>query len=572
MVNSLPMARPPELSFRTRTKNLETLARESFDLCIIGGGITGAGIARDASLRGLSVALIERSDFASGTSSRSSKLVHGGLRYLQQGDVVLVREAATERYAVRKLAPYLARPTQMLVPVSSRGGYAKIRVGLWTYDRLAQVPDEERHRMLSKEEALEIEPLLRGDVLYGAGLYYEYLTDDARLVTEVTKSAAAHGAVVANYAEATGFLLEGDRIRGVHVRDAVSGDAFTVRAQVVINAAGPWVDRVRLLGEPGDVPRLHLTKGIHIVVPLERLALSRIVVMNARDHRGVFAIPRGSIVYLGTTDTDYDAPQLYPTITLEDVEYLLEAAARTFAVEPLTTNDIVGAWAGLRPLLHQEGKKPSELSRKDEIMCGTTGLLSIAGGKLTTFRRMAERAVDMACDRLREDGRTIAPRPAESAEAPLSGGDTGNDIDAYAARLTARWPRVGADIVDRLVRVYGSSAERLVEAMSADPILAERYLPTSAVTRAEVEYTVREEMALTLQDVLERRSRLLLWDPTNGVPIAEGVARTMGMMMKWSAQRVADEAARYRTQVDEAKSFQPSAPPPSEVVPAAAHA
>lgn len=572
MVNPVPMARPPELSFRTRARNLEALARETFDLCVIGGGITGAGIAREASLRGLKVALIERNDFATGTSSRSSKLIHGGLRYLQQGDVALVREAATERYAVRKLAPYLARPTQMLVPVSSRGGYAKIRVGLWTYDRLAQVPDEERHRMLSKEEALEIEPLLRSDTLYGSGLYYEYLTDDARLVTEVTKTAAGLGAVVANYAEATGFEIEEGRIRRVQVRDTVSGDAFAVQAGAVINAAGPWVDFVRLLGEPGDLPRLRLTKGIHVVVPLERLPVSRIVVMNARDHRGIFAVPRGTIAYLGTTDTDYPSPELYPTITLEDVDYLLEAAARTFAVEPLTVNDIVGAWAGLRPLLHQEGKKPSELSRKDEIMTGTTGLISIAGGKLTTFRRMAERAVDMACDRLREAGKTIAPRPADAVDQPLSGGDTGNDVDGYAARLAARWPRIGADIVARLVTVYGSTAERLVEAMSADPVLGERYDPASAVTRAEVEYVVREEMALTLQDVLERRSRVLLWDSTNGLPIAEGVARTMGMMMKWSAQRVADEVARYRAQVEEAKSFPPSVAPPSEAVPAAAHA
>jgi glycerol-3-phosphate dehydrogenase len=460
----------------------------------------------------------------------------------------------------------------MLVPVSSRGGYAKIRVGLWTYDRLAQVRDEERHRMLSKEETLEIEPLLRSETVYGAGLYFEYLTDDARLVTEVTKTAAGLGAVVANYAEATGFQIEGDRIRGVHVRDAVAGDAFTIQAKVIINAAGPWVDHVRLLGEPGDIPRLHLTKGIHIVVPLERLPLSRIVVMNARDHRGIFAIPRGSIAYLGTTDTDYHAAELYPTITRDDVDYLLEAAARTFAVEPLTVDDIVGAWAGLRPLLHQEGKKPSELSRKDEIMTGTTGLISIAGGKLTTFRRMAERVVDMACERLREAGQTVGPRPIDDTDFPLSGGETGDDVDGYAVRLAARWPRLGSDVVTRLVRVYGSTAERLVEAMSADPLLAERYDPASAVTRAEVEYTVREEMALTLQDVLERRSRLLLWDATNGLTIAEGVARTMGMMMKWSAQRVADEVARYQAQVEDVKGFQPAVSLPSEAAPAAAHA
>ena len=563
------MMRPAEFSFRTRQKNLETLARENFDLCVIGGGITGAGIARDAALRGLSVALVERCDFATGTSSRSSKLVHGGLRYLQMGDVGLVREAATERYVLRKLAPYLARPAQMLVPVSSRSGYAKIRVGLWTYDRLAQVSDEERHRMLGKEEALDLEPSLRPETLYGAGLYYEYLTDDARLVTEVIKSAAALGAVIANHAEVTAGLIENNRLRGVVVRDRENDAELTVRARVVINAAGPWVDAVRLMGEPGESPRLRLTKGIHISVPFERLPLTRIVVMNARDHRGVFAIPRGAVTYLGTTDTDYGPPEENPSITLDDVEYLLDAAARTFAVEPLAPSDVVTAWAGLRPLLHQEGKKPSELSRKDEIMYGGTGMISIAGGKLTTFRRMAERVVDIACERLKEQGRTLPPRAGESAAVPLSGGETGDDVAGYAGRLSQRWPRLGADIVDRLVQHYGSNAERMVEAMSADPVLAERYAPGSAVTRGEIEYSVREEMVLTLEDVLERRSRLLLWDPANGLPVAEGVARTLASLLKWNGTRANDELARYRAHVRQIKSFQQADVINSEAVEAA---
>jgi glycerol-3-phosphate dehydrogenase len=561
------MTRAPELSFRTRVKNLDRLANEAFDLCIIGGGITGAGVARDACLRGLTVALVEREDFATGTSSRSSKLIHGGLRYLQQGDVGLVREAATERYAVRKIAPHLARPRQMLVPLYSRGGYAKIRVGLWTYDRLAQVSDEERHRMLAREETLALEPALKPDGLYGAGLYYEYLTDDARLVTEVIKSAASLGAVVANYAEVTGCLIEQDRVRGVYVRDRLTGGELTVRAKVTINAAGPWVDLVRLMGEPGDTPRLRLTKGIHVSVRSERLGLSRIVVMNARDHRGVFAVPHGPVTYLGTTDTDHGGePEVNPRITLDDVEYLLEAAARTFVGDPVTPADVVGAWAGLRPLLHQEGKSASELSRKDEIMVGRTGLLSIAGGKLTTFRRMAERVVDLACERLQETGQTLPARVGESAEVELSGGATGDDVDAYGARLKGRWPRVGSDIVDRLVRVYGSNAERMVEAMSADPALAERCGPEAAVTRAEVEYAVREEMALTLNDFLERRARLFLWEPDNGLGVAEGVARTMAAILRWTPARIDDEISAYRAHVEQVKSFQQAAEFPAEAV------
>lgn len=549
------MKRNVELSFRTRSKNLTALSDQTFDILVIGGGITGAGVARDAALRGFSVAVIERRDFACGTSSRSSKLIHGGLRYLQQGDVGLVREAATERYVLRKLAPHLARPRQMIVPAGTRGGYAKLSVGLWTYDRIAGVSDEERYRMLSKEEALQLEPLLRAEGLYGAGLYYEYLTDDARLVVEVLKSAASLGAVVVNYTTAVGFEIVDDQIDGVHVRDEFTGDEMTARARVVVNGAGPWVDAVRLMSEQGEKPRLHLTKGIHLGVRRERLDVSHIVVMNARDKRGVFAVPRGAVTYLGTTDTSYVRPEDDPQITMEDVDYLLEAANRTFGVEQLTTHDVVSAWAGLRPLLHQEGKKPSELSRKDEVMIGNNGLISVAGGKLTTFRRMAERVVDIAVEALKKQQVKFPAPIGKSEEVLLSSGETGDDVTAYAQRLRTRWPRVGSDIVDRLVELYGSNAERLVEAMSADPRLADRLSPDLAVTQAEVQYAVREEMAMTLEDFLERRSRLFLWDSSNGLTVAENAARAMGDVLGWDMQRVESELSRYRAHVESVKSF-----------------
>jgi len=563
------MARPAEFSFRSRAKNLRDLAEQHFDMIVIGGGITGAGVARDAALRGLSVALLERRDFASGTSSRSSKLIHGGLRYLQQGDVGLVREAATERYAVRKLAPHLARPVQMLVPVGSRASYAKLSVGLWTYDRLAGVAENERYRMLDKNETVALEPRLRGDRIYGAGLYYEYVTDDARLVIEVMKSAAALGAVIANYAEVGGLLFENGQVVGAEVRDPLTGDAYTARGRVVVNAAGPWVDAVRLLGEPGDRPRLRLTKGIHLGIRNERMGLSRIVVMNARDKRGVFAIPRGRVTYLGTTDTDYGQPEDYPYITHDDVDYLLDAANRTFAIDPpLAAEDVVSAWAGLRPLLHQEGKKPSELSRKDEIMVSASGLLSIAGGKLTTFRRMSERVVDMAFERLRQGASEPPARKGTSEDTLLGSGETGDDVGAFAERLRARWPRVAFDVIERLVSLYGSNAERLVDGIAADPMLAERFAPELAITRAEVEYAVREEMALTLEDFMERRSRVLLWEPDNGLAVAGGVARAMAVPLGWDETRVRDEVDRYRALAERLKHFD-SEPADSEAATAA---
>ncbi|MBX3034072.1 MAG: glycerol-3-phosphate dehydrogenase/oxidase [Bdellovibrionaceae bacterium] len=550
-----------KFSFMERLKNLTLMQSQEYDVLIIGGGITGAGAARDAALRGLSVAVLERSDFASGTSSRSSKLVHGGLRYLQQGDVGLVREAATERYAVRKLAPHLARPVQMLFPIYSRSSYAKMSAGLWTYDKLASISDAERHRMLGRDEALAMEPRLRAEHLYAAGVYYEYLTDDARLVIEVVKAAATLGAVVANYCAVEDFLFDSERVSGVIARDHLTGDALEVRGRVIVNAAGPWVDAVRLLSEPHDQPRLRLTKGVHLGIRTERLGLSRIVVMNAPDKRGVFAIPRGGVTYLGTTDTFYEQPEDYPGVTLDDVVYLLEAANRTFAVDPLLTpDDVVNGWAGLRPLLHQEGKAPSELSRKDEVMVAGNGLISVAGGKLTTFRRMAERVVDLVAERLQGQGLAAPARRGTSDGTPLGSAHTGPDVDAFAARLRERWPRLDPAVIARLVPLYGSHAERMVDGMAADPLLGERYDPALPVTRAEVEYAVREEMALTLTDFLERRGRLLLWDPGLGCSVAAGVAQAMGGLLGWDAARVREEVRRYGELAEHLRTFEPGRP------------
>ncbi|MBI1816277.1 MAG: glycerol-3-phosphate dehydrogenase/oxidase [Deltaproteobacteria bacterium] len=550
------MADVLDLSRAARVRNLDTLSRETFDLLVIGGGITGAGIARDAALRGLSVALVERRDFACGTSSRSSKLIHGGVRYLAQGDVGLVLEAASERRSVRRIAPHLARPMHMLVPIYSRGGYAKLSVGLLAYDRLAKVAKDERYRMLDRAAALAHEPALRADNLYGAGLYYEYVTDDARLVIATIKSAAALGAVVANYVEVTGFVTEGDRITAATLCDQQAGATLTARARVIVNAAGPWVDDVRLLYGHGEQRRLRPSKGIHVVVPHARLPVSRIVVMQTPDKRSIFCVPRGDTVYLGTTDTDYRGRLDDPEITRDDVSYLLDAANATFGIEPLTFDDVVGAWAGLRPLLHEAGKKPAELSRKDEIMVNAGGMISIAGGKLTTFRKMAERIGALVETRLREQGRPLPTKRGDSDSATLCGGDTGDDVAAYAERLSARWSAVPADIVGRLVALYGSEAERVLEMMDSEPVLAARCAPASAVTRAEVTYALRAEMVLELDDFLERRSRVMLYGLDNGLSAAPSVARIIGAAHGWSETQIAEAVARYHAHVRDVKSFQ----------------
>jgi len=549
------MSSHADLSIHARRRNLQTLGSERFDVVIVGGGITGAGIARDASLRGLRVALVERRDFAAGTSSRSSKLIHGGLRYLQQGDVGLVREAATERYVLRRLAPHLAMPVPMLFPLANRREYAKLSVGMWTFDRLAAVADHERHRLVTAAEALEIEPRLSRNELYGAALHYEYVTDDARLVMEVIKSAVGLGAIVANHIEVTRFLVEGGKVVGVAARDEYGGGEVEVRGRIVVNAAGPWVDQVRLLSEPGGKPRLRLTKGVHVGIPTSRIGLSGIVVMNARDRRGVFAIPRGAVTYLGTTDTEYPEIADYPQVTWHDVDYLLEAANRTFDLaSPLGAADVVNAWAGLRPLLHQEGKKATELSRQDEIMINDAGLVSIAGGKLTTFRRMAERVTDMVCARLVESGQSLPAPAGQSDQHALSGGQTGTDLARYEDYLASRVRGVKRDTISRLVRLYGSNATVIVDMMERDPARARPYAHDSHLTPAEIEYNVRHEMAMTLQDVLERRTRLLLWDLECGLSVAERVAATLADLLAWDGGRRDREVAEYRKLVEQMRT------------------
>jgi len=518
----------PPLSPETREATLARLPAERLDLLVVGGGITGAGIARDAALRGLAVALVERTDFAAGTSSRSSKLIHGGVRYLEQGDVALVRESATERQVLRRLAPHLTVPLRMVMPTYGRAMHAKLAVGLWTFEKIASVPADERHAMWSREETLHHEPTLDGRHLFGAATFTEYLTDDARLVLATVKGAQAGGALCVNHVAVTA-LEPAPTETVVRLRDALGGADYRVSARVVVNAAGPWVDEVRALAGARRGPRLHLTKGIHLVVPHVRLPVGHAVVMQARDRRSVFAVPRDGATYIGTTDTDHGPPVDHPEVTAEDAEYLLDAANRCFTGPPLAPTDVTGTWAGLRPLLHEEGKRPSEISRKDEIMVDTaTGLVSIAGGKLTTYRRMAERVVDLVCERL---GHRV---PCRTDAVPLPGGER---LPEEVARKLLALP---AGAAERLVRLYGAEAETIAarggETVPGLPI----------VLRGEVEHVLDAEMTLTLEDLLERRTRLLLFDPHQGLDGLEAVASTAAARLGWTPARTAAEIDAYR--------------------------
>jgi glycerol-3-phosphate dehydrogenase len=478
-------------------------------------------------LRGLATGLVEAVDFAAGTSSRSSKLIHGGVRYLAQGDVGLVREAAAERLVLKRIAPHLAVPVTMLIPTYGRGTHLKLSTGLWTFEKLVTVEATDRHRMLDRAEALAAEPLLADGALFGAAAYGEYLTDDARLVLDNVRDAHLAGALCANHAE----VMTLERGQAV-VRDTLSGTEHRVRARVLVNAAGPWASEVeRRARIPGGL-RLQLTRGVHLVVSRARLPLRDVVVMNARDKRSVFAVPRDDVTYLGTTDTLFDRAVLNPGVTREDVDYLLDAANRVFAGPPLAPGDVVGSWAGLRPLLHEDGKAPSEISRRDEVLVDeATGLVSIAGGKLTAYRTMAERVVDLVVVRL---GR----RPLVCLTAELSLPSARGVLPTPAA-LAAALPGLTVRAAERIVRLYG------VDALA----VARRAAALGGVVHllaAQVEQAVEQEMAMTLEDVLERRTRLLLFDAQQGLAEADDAAELLAQRLGWNRERTAQELDAYR--------------------------
>jgi len=493
-----------------RQQQIERLKENQYDILVIGGGITGAGIALDAATRGLKVALVEKKDFAEGTSSRSTKLIHGGLRYLKQLEFGIVRETGQERTILHKNAPHIVYPEKMLLPIIKGGSLGKYStsLGLYVYDYLAGVPRRERRFMLNKEKTLQSEPLLKDEILLGGGMYIEYRSDDARLVIEVLKSAHQAGAEAVNYAKVTNLVYTDGKVKGAVVEDQRTGASFEIRAKKIINAAGPWVDELRSADKSLQGKRLHLTKGVHIVVPKERLPVRQAVYFDVpADGRMVFAIPRDGIVYIGTTDTNYSEDTDRCFANAEDVKYILAAANYIFPTAELTEKDVLSTWAGLRPLIHEDGKAPSDLSRKDEIFISQSGLISMAGGKLTGFRKMAERAVDVALKQLmQEEGRSYIPCTTDKIV--LSGGDLegAGAIAAYEEQLTARYPAFSGRDVRALARKYGSNAPAILDNAQQEGG------GSKSLLIAEAGYCIHEEMCQNIADFIIRRTGRLYFE------------------------------------------------------------
>lgn len=509
------------LDTRLRSAALQTLATQEWDLLVIGGGITGAGIALDAASRGLKTALVEMHDYAAGTSSRSTKLIHGGLRYLKQFEFRLVAEVGRERAILHRNAQHVVLPEQLLLPVVQGGtfGYWGVAFGLWLYDRLAGVKRHERRKMLSLARTRSQEPLLGTTGLKAAGLYSEYRTDDARLTIEVIKTAVQQGACCLNHLEVIDFGYQDGQVRQVLLRDRLDGSQHSAKARWVVNAAGPWVDGLRKLDHSLDGKHLRHTKGVHIVVPHKRLPLRQSVYFDIPDGRMMFAIPRVPWTYLGTTDTDYQGDLAHPRVTKADADYLLSATNAMFPAAHLQVADIVSSWAGIRPLIHEEGKAPSQLSRKDEIFESPSGLISIAGGKLTGFRKMAERVVDLVVARATAAGRLAAKVPCKTASIQLAGGDFPVDTDLGV--LADQWAKdyeEDAREVRWLVGLYGSEAPAILDAR-------DRSLPDTrlALVLAALAYSVQHEGVATLDDFFTRRTALLYFGRPWIAPVLEQV-------------------------------------------------
>lgn len=528
-----------------RTETIETLVNEPFDLIVIGGGITGAGIALDASKRGMKVALLEMQDFAAGTSSRSTKLIHGGLRYLKQLQISVVKSSGRERAIVYRNGLHVTTPEWMLLPFHKGGTFGSLMtsIGLRVYDYLAGVDKSERRKMLTKDEVIQKVPLIKEEGLLGAGYYVEYRTDDARLTIEVVKKALEFGATFINYAKVTDFSYdENGQISGVIVQDLLGYRSFSVLGQKVINASGPWVDEVRKKDQsPQNSKHLRLTKGVHLVFDQADFPLQQAVYFDVQsDQRMIFAVPRAGKTYVGTTDTVYEADKENPVASSSDRDYILAAINEMFPALNLTEQQIESSWAGIRPLIWEEGKNPSEISRKDEIWESESGLLTIAGGKLTGYRHMAEEIVNRL-SALLQDQAGLKFAACDTKKLQISGGEFDNvaHFERFIMQQSVTGISLGltAEEGSDLARYYGTNSAIIFAHLAEQgeryesEVLKEKGL--SKLTALRLWYALEYEAVVYPDDFLIRRTGALFFDMALVNREKEGVVSEMRRYFGW---------------------------------------
>ena len=537
------MLTPARLGPAERARAWQSLTEQDYDVVVVGGGVTGAGVALDAATRGLRVVMVEQRDLGSGTSSRSSKLFHGGLRYLEQLNFSLVREALREReLMLTRIAPHLVKPVSFLYPLKHRFWERPyVTAGLTLYDTMGGASSVPRHKQLSRSKALQLAPWLRKDALAGALLYYDAQADDARHTMMVARTAASYGATVLSSAKVTGMQHAGERVVGVEVTDMETGETAAVSARVVINCTGVWTDDIQKLAGGRGQFNVRASKGVHIVVPRDRINSKTGMILRT-EKSVLFVIPWGTHWIVGTTDTDWALDKAHPAASRADIDYILEHVNTVLAI-PLTHDDIEGVYAGLRPLLAGESEASSTLSREHAVGRPQPGLVSIAGGKYTTYRVMAADAVDAAMADL-----PSGVGPSVTTEIPLVG------AEGYRA-MTNRVEHIARDRdlptwrVTHLLDRYGSLVQEVLAVADEDPSLLEPLPGAEEYLKLEIVYAVSHEGALHLDDLLSRRTRISIEAHDRGVQCAEAAAQLVAPILDWDERRVADEVAAYRARV-----------------------
>ena len=552
--------RPPSLaapfSAASRQQNLDHLADGEFDLLVIGGGITGVAIARDAAMRGMRTALVEKEDFASGTSGRSSRLIHGGIRYLEYYQFKLVFESCCERRILRQIAPRLVRPLPFLYPLyrGQKPAPWKLRLGLTLYDALGLFRSVQRHTWLDRSQVREREPIVSQRDLLGAARFYDAWTDDARLTLTIARSAHLQGAVITNHVRAVDLMTAKGRVVGATVVDQLGGRHIEVQARVVVSATGVWGDRVLAMDRASEPRVLRPTKGAHLVVRRNRLCSRHAVVFDSpSDGRHVFLIPWGDFALVGTTDTPFRGELDNPAATMEDVDYLLESVSHAFPHAQLASDDIISTFAGLRPLIADGGPAPQSgtgagtsyaFSREHQIEESATGLITITGGKLTTHRLMAEQTVDQVQERLSTDVGSGRWRQCRTRE-PLEFAQTRPTLSGEA----------DPDVEQHLMATYGNQAARILAYAEENPTLMERIVPDLPYLMAEAVYSIHHEMALTLSDVLIRRTHVIYETTDGGLSRARAVAELMASRLRWDELAIDQQLSRYASEVNDTQRW-----------------
>ena len=530
----------------SRTDAIAALSDTGFDVLVIGGGITGAGVARDAAMRGLRVALVEQDDFGSGTSGRSSRLVHGGVRYLEHGDLRLVFESSRERRTLLRIAPHLVRPLAFVWPVyrGARISRWKLALALSLYDALALFRNVGRHTRLDARGVSTYEPAVGTERLMGGARYWDASTDDARLTLATILSARGAGAVVVNHAIVREVLRDGNRVAGARVTDVETGRVLDVRARLVVNATGPWSDRIEELAHADGVAAVRGSKGVHVSVPRARVGNEAALTLIApQDGRVMFVLPSGAFTIIGTTDTYDDVSPGEVRASERDVDYLLASANHYFPAAALTRADVVSAWAGLRPLAVSGGPggDPGNASREHAIQETTPGLIRVTGGKLTTYRAMAEEIVDTVQATL-----AVHATSCRTAHVPLAGGDVADLATTVEAATLAT---ADEDVGRRLARAYGSAWVSVWALVVDNPALGARITPAHPYLKAELVYGVTHEMARTLADLLVRRVPLAFETPDHGRAVARDVAAVVAAWLAWDDAACARALSDYEVDV-----------------------